>query len=343
MRDTATAREVERETYERRDRLASTLDELSASLTPGRVLDEVLTYAKGGGGNFLMGLGKSAASNPLPTLLISTGCAMFLSGRGSLGSIMGGGLGSIMPGRHNDRSAPRNEYSSRYPDKRDQGPGVASRAASAVSGAASSVADAVAGTASSVGGAASTLADTASDMTSRVTQTARDAAAAVADRAAEAGEYASSVGETAREYVGDAADRAREAGSEAKRKATLMGKELQGRAATLFEEYPLMVAAGGLIVGAALAGILPRTRMEDRYLGQTSDTLKDAFTESASDTVERVAAGVENVVGVVAAKAGEEDILGTAKDSIAELSDKVTRTLQAGKEAVNEELDSGKA
>lgn len=336
MRAGLTARDVERETYERRDRLSATLDELSASLTPGRVLDEVLSYAKGGGGNFLMGLGKSAASNPLPTLLISTGCAMFLSGRGGLGFMRGYGSGG--------QTTRQSEYSrERRADGDDRrGPGVGARAASAMSDAASSAVDTLAGTAHSVGSAASGLADSASGLASHVTQTAKHAASAVADRATEAGEYVAAAGETAQGYIGDAADRARETGTEAKRKATLMGKELQGKAATLFEEYPLVVAAGGLIVGAALASMLPRTRMEDQYLGRTSDTLKDAFTEGAAETVERVAAGVENVVGVVAAKADEEEIVATAKGSIDELTDKVSRTWQAGKDAVDEELRSEK-
>jgi len=47
MNDTLTTRALDREASARRERLASTLDELSASLTPGRVLDEVLSYAKG--------------------------------------------------------------------------------------------------------------------------------------------------------------------------------------------------------------------------------------------------------------------------------------------------------
>ncbi len=338
MRAMSTAREVERETFERRDRLASTLDELSASLTPGRVLDEVLSYAKGGGGNFLMGMGKSAASNPLPTLLISTGCAMFLSGRGAFGALRGG--------RSAERAEPPRENRPMHGNGRDHNrpdsPGVAAKAVGAVSAAASSVSETIAGTASGIGNAASGLADSASDMTSRLTQTAKDAAATVSDRANEAGDYVSSVGESAREYVGGAADRARQTGTQVKRKATLMGQELQGRAATLFEEYPLVVAAGGLIVGAALASMLPRTRIEDQYLGRTSDTLKDAFTESAADTVERVAESVENVVGVVAAKADEEDLVGAAKGSIEELTEKVGRTWQAGKDAVNEELQPQK-
>src|SRR4029079_10256312 len=77
-------RHFEHQSAESRQRLASTLDELAVKLTPGGVVDELLTYAKAGSTDFFRGLGKSAAANPLPTLLIGVGCAMFLSGRGRM-------------------------------------------------------------------------------------------------------------------------------------------------------------------------------------------------------------------------------------------------------------------
>ena len=49
MREAMTVRALDREADERRERLNSTLDELASGLTPGRVLDEVLSYAKSGG------------------------------------------------------------------------------------------------------------------------------------------------------------------------------------------------------------------------------------------------------------------------------------------------------
>jgi len=329
MRKEMTARELDHDAHVRRERLASTLDELSASLTPGRMLDEVLSYAKGGGGNFLMGLGKSAAANPLPTLLISTGCALFLSGKGGI-NLAGIGRGTVARSR-----SPQTEYERSLRGHEADGPGVFSKAAGAVSGAAATVAD-------KVGEAASKVASTASNIGSRVAESAKDAAGAVTDTATGAGETVAAAGESMRGYAEDAASSARHSASTVQRRATLLGRELNGKAADAFKEYPLAVAAGGLLVGAALAALLPRTRIEDRYMGDTSDALKGAFAEGASDGIERVAAGVENVVGAVAAKAGEEDIVGAAKGSLEEISAKVGKTLRAGQDAINDEL-SGSA
>jgi len=73
------SRDYEREAEASRHRLASNLRELSDRLTPGQVFDEVLTYARGGGGTFLKALSGAAKENPVPSLLISAGLLMFLS------------------------------------------------------------------------------------------------------------------------------------------------------------------------------------------------------------------------------------------------------------------------
>ncbi|MBL8895871.1 MAG: DUF3618 domain-containing protein [Rhizobiales bacterium] len=323
MKESITARDVEHEAHARRERLASTLDELSASLTPGRILDEVLSYAKGGGGNFLMGLGKSAAANPLPTLLITTGCAMYLSGKGGLDFI-----GAKRSPR--EYSEPQNEFSRSVRGRtHNDGPGLAARAANSISDAASAVGD-------MVGGAASGVATSASGAGARVAETAKG-------MANQASEYVSAAGETARDFADGASQMTRDTAASAQRKATLLGRELHGRTAALFEDYPLVVAAGGVIVGAAVAALLPRTRMENEFMGKSSDTLKDAFLAEASDKAERVATGIENVYDRVVAQAGEEDLVGAAKGSIEELADKVGRTFQAAKDAVNDELSSAEA
>src|SRR5256885_9241722 len=68
--------QLERETEQTRARLTETLEELR-SMTPGRVVDEVLDYAKTGGGDFLRNvgskLGHQVAENPLPAALIGAG------------------------------------------------------------------------------------------------------------------------------------------------------------------------------------------------------------------------------------------------------------------------------
>src|SRR6266508_1233664 len=79
------SRELETEASATRARLSNNLDELASHLTPGLVLDEVMTYSRGGGADFLRGLRNAGAANRIPTLLIGAGCAMFLSGKGRFG------------------------------------------------------------------------------------------------------------------------------------------------------------------------------------------------------------------------------------------------------------------
>src|SRR5690242_21240559 len=73
------SRDYEREAEATRYRLADTLDELHDRLTPGHMLDEVLSYARGGGAGFARALTNAARENPIPALLIGAGCALFLA------------------------------------------------------------------------------------------------------------------------------------------------------------------------------------------------------------------------------------------------------------------------
>src|SRR5436309_2387042 len=77
--DQPSSRDYQREAEATRYRLANNMDELSDRLTPGQVFDEMLTYAKGGGGTFLRVLSNASRENPIPSLLIGAGCMMFLS------------------------------------------------------------------------------------------------------------------------------------------------------------------------------------------------------------------------------------------------------------------------
>ena len=74
-------RHYEREAEATRNSLASSLNDINERLTPGQLFDEVLTYAKGGGGTFARAFSNAVRENPLPSLLIGTGFMMFLSER----------------------------------------------------------------------------------------------------------------------------------------------------------------------------------------------------------------------------------------------------------------------
>ena len=254
------ADEYERAAEIHRRRLSSTLDELGASLTPGRMLDEVLSYTRAGGGDFLMGLGKAASANPVPTLLIGVGAAMFLSGRGRVASTAERqAQGQTTPGE----------------ETRVDEPARAKPAGNAAKESLAAARSGVAAAASGVRSGVSSAGAAVSQAGSMVGEAATEAAATVRSYAA-----------SAREEVAD------------------RGRKAYDRGSTFVQDHPLVVAAVGIGIGAALAAWLPRTRTEDSLLGEASDSLKGAIGEVAGKQYRDVKAAAQDVASEAKASAG---------------------------------------
>ncbi|MGV8921490.1 MAG: DUF3618 domain-containing protein [Pseudomonas sp.] len=59
---------------QQRSRVESTIDQIQERLSPGPLVDELLSYGKNhGGGEFVANLGRSATSNSLPIALVGIG------------------------------------------------------------------------------------------------------------------------------------------------------------------------------------------------------------------------------------------------------------------------------
>jgi len=209
------SRHYEREAEASRSRLAGSLRELSDRLTPGQVFDEMLTYAKGGGGTFLNALSHAARDNPIPSLLIGAGLLMFLSEKTGIGSMMRGhadghDMDRAYAADRSSRSyrgygsdgargyaAERYDESRMYGDGRgytdgrgrgirdtlgnaaQAGAGMAQSAASTMQNAAGQAVDGTRRGAERVGAAVAGAAGTARDAMAGAAGTARDAAASV--------------------------------------------------------------------------------------------------------------------------------------------------------------------
>lgn len=183
------------------------------------------------------------------------------------------------------------------------------------------------GMASKVSGAASNAGDKISRAGSTVADTAKDAADAVADTgksmADGAQNFASTASERAaalRERLADGTENltdearnrvvaARERAMEAHDAAASYARQGRERAVDIFEEQPLIAGALAVALGAALGAALPRSRMEDQYLGETSDQLMDE--------AERVFEEEKQKLGKVAKAATDE-----AKDIVKEAKNK---------------------
>ena len=273
--------------------------------------------------------------------------------------------GLYVPETYDDEG---NQQGSSSGSKLDQAKGAASRAKDSVSGTASSAGDSVSNAASSAAEKAKQAADTTASAAS-------SAASKVASGAASLGSGASHA--TSRAYRGS-----RRAGSSVYRYGSRSGRgasrqlrhqqenlgDLYERASERYEqateEYPLAVGAGCLALGMLAGLLVPRTRREDQWMGETSDEWIDDAWEAGQHAVERgqqVAAETLATASDSAQKHGltadelmrrgehvADKVVGSASDALAEeglTPDKLKQEVKAvGKEATEKARnEAGKA
>lgn len=454
-----TAWEYEREAEAHRHRLVETLDELNSRLSPGQMLDEVLTYAKVGGGNFGQAAMNAAKHHPVPTLLIGAGVMLFMSDRLGLGL-------SERIGLKSSGARVRSTYRE-YPERASYGSasaetaGWGSQAGHGIAGSAPRVGESsgysgggMRERATEMGQSISDTASSAADRVRDAAEGAREQMAYAADRTGEAarqvayrtrsfaedqplltvaigaaaggllaamlprwssyrsgysgygsqyGRYespywdeeygygyddrsqdtverargaASSAAERARETAAMAAERARGtaegvrhqvsgAASHVAETARGLGQTVQDYSASMrdqaayaadrtsetarhvayrtrsfAEEQPLMAAAIGIALGALLAAALPKTRTENEYLGEASDSVKRSLRDSASEQYRTLKGAAGRVAEDVGSAAREEGLTTDSAASAArEVGEKVKRVAEEGTEAAKSEMD----
>ena len=177
------------------------------------------------------------------------------------------------------------------------------------------------------GDAASSVADKARSAESAATDKLKGAATAATDAGNSVAEGARNMASTASEKAAALRDRlaqgtdslsdeardrviaARESALHARDSAARYARQGRDRAVDIFEEQPLIAGALALAVGAAIGAALPRSRMEDEYLGEQSDHLMDE--------AERIFEEEKQKIGKVAKAATDEakKIVGEAKDN----------------------------
>ena len=143
------------------------------------------------------------------------------------------------------------------------------------------VGDTVEGAADAVRATTHDLRDQASGAVEQMRRGAQNAAGAMRDTAASMGGR-----------LADTADRTRRQAAEAVRHG-------RDSATSFITEQPLLCAAIGVAVGAALASILPSTDAENQWMGEASDAVKGGAGHVGSDALE----SAKNVASKVADRA----------------------------------------
>jgi len=276
------ARHYEREAESTRHSLANTLQELNARLTPGHMFDEVMSYARGGGGSFARAFSNAVRQNPFPALLIGHGCMLFLSERMGLGR-RAFARSPRHDGEYDETRAEDRRWSEATGEARE---GIGG----AVKQKASDMAEGVKEGLSSVG-------ERLSDASQRIRDTASDLGEGMAEAVDQAKERAQGM----RERL---ADTAMQAGEQARN----TGRQIAEKTSTYVHEQPLIMTGLGLALGAAIAALLPSTRIENRLMGRTADNLKKRIGDAASQQFEAAKESASEFVQKAKDVAGREGL-----------------------------------
>ena len=134
-------------------------------------------------------------------------------------------------------------------------------------------------------------------------------------------ERAGETARAARDRATEAARRAREKAAQAAETARERGRRAVTRGNDLAVENPLIAIAGGVVIGALIAGLLPRTAQEDRVAGKVGRKVRAQAKKTARNVRDNAKTELDelglNMDNVKKQVKGLADKLGQAADGSA--------------------------
>lgn len=330
--------ELQRELELQRSRVEDTIDEIQQKLSPGQLVDEMLAYTKGGGGEFVASLQRNVTANPLPVALLGVSLAWLMakpapnpnasstatdvawdeSINRNRGYTAGAGDDdyddtdypiATISGTSLQRVGQVDEAGGRFSEFIDDA-GRKFRAAS----------DAQGRRAGHFSDAAGNRFKGFSDGAGQRIEQIRDEAGNLLD---EASGWASHSWQKAREKMHDA----RDALSAGQKRAGRAGNNMMGQMGSLnetilhqFRDQPLVGGALAFALGAALGSALPHTEQEDAVLGEAADAVKAKASEEAAHIYDEGRDKVADLHETVTDKVG--GVYQQAKDGASQSADR---------------------
>lgn len=280
MGDPRTPEEIENAIERNREGLQQTINQIQETFSPDNIIRSVTESFRSHGGDMTKSVSSAAQANPLALALTGIGLGWLMFGTGPSAARIEDRARRMRSGADHDedngdepgvhhvsvsrfsgrstshgdmrtaRSGPRGPVPSgdgpNWMNEDDQGPSATQRARAGWRRASGSV-----------GRGAGRVRDRSADWAERLSDGTRDMSSEARERIVAARERAVMASERASADIGRGARRAGD------------------RAGDFFEEHPIAAGALAFAVGAAIAGALPRTRMEDDYFGEESDRLYD--------------------------------------------------------------------
>lgn len=251
---------LEQEINAKRERISNIVDSLESRMSPGQLFDQALAYTKGNGGEFFGNLGTTLKNNPVPTALTAVGLAWLAM----------------------NQNRPFN------PGPYSHGPGLGDK----LSGAVDSVKEAF---------------SHASDRLHSATDSAKGALSQAGDRlhsatdSAKAKAYdlkdkASDMTHSTSDSLGSSAKSMRRGVHDARDQINHGTEVVKSQFDHLLKEQPLVMAALGIALGAAIGAMLPSTRKEDELLGDASDRLTGTLKAKGEEVYNQAKETVKQTV-----------------------------------------------
>jgi ElaB/YqjD/DUF883 family membrane-anchored ribosome-binding protein len=341
-----TSAELQREIDMQRSRVENTIDQIQDKLSPGQLIDELLAYTKGGGGEFVASLQRNVTANPLPVALLGVSLAWLMAK--PAGSAEASTVRSDR--RWDDSINSRRGYTADAVDDFDE---YADYPIAPITG---STLQRLGSTTDEYGNTYSEFADDAgkkfralSDASGKraghfvdesgnrfkgFTTAAGERVEHFRDEAGnlldEATGWASHTWQKAREKLRDARDAIGSQTEMGRNRAAQAGDtmrvQMEGLNQTIltqFRDQPLVGGALAFALGAALGSALPHTAQEDALMGEAADAVKDKVGETAEDLYEQGKDKAVDLYETASEKAGE--LYQQAKDGVSEAAEASSR------------------
>ena len=325
-----TSAQLEREVEAQRDRVQDRISDIQDKLSPGQMVDELLSYAKNkGGGEFVTNLGRNVSGNPLPVALLGISLLWLMAKPVTAQSA------SVANSPTDWNRRPDASFDNRsYDYATVTGSMRRLRVHETAEGRHSEFADELGkkykAATDTAGNRAGHFIDNAGrtfsgfkDIAGNRVDDFRDEAGNVLDAATgwasdtwqKAGDAVNSAGNKLSEGRDQLQARVADAGGAVQHQADQMSRTLM----SVLHDQPLVAGALAFAAGAAVASAFPHTKQEDQVFGEAADKVKQQAGAIASDAYDKGKEQVTEAYGQAADKAA--DIYQQAKDGVTKAID----------------------
>jgi len=315
---TRSAEEIERDAEATRADLDRTVEALKEKMNPSNIASEMMTQARNTPtAQRAIHLGRQAKDNSLPLALVGAGLAwmMFNRNRSS------GSSYSYESRTYNPSARTQGAYGLDYDAGPESGYLGEDYEATGSNGSNGGIREKVRGVAGSAKGAIGGAAGSA-----------KEAIGSQADKAKHA---VSSARQRVSSTASTAAERAREVAGSARQQAVHYGHRAEETFLDTLEREPLIIGGLGLAVGAAVGMALPRTPIEDRYVGPLREKAWDQGRTRAKEGFEQA-----KEVATAAAHTLKEEADRQGVTDVQSLVEKAKTIARAGVDTAKQEVET---